>query len=393
MMKKNLLLLYVFILSIPLGFSQVTFNAKDFQEKAKATLDSVYKYYSVKNSSLLRENYPFDQGYQASYLGTNEPQNAGNAYSYLWPFSGSLSAQVALYEIDQSASVLKAINNQVLPGLAQYYDKRSPHGYASYINTAKQSDRFYDDNVWLGIDFADLYLETGKKQYLKKAEEIWKFVESGMDDKLGGGIYWCEQRKESKNTCSNAPGVVYLVKLYQGTKNKRYLDLAKSLYDWTKKNLQDPTDFIYFDNIQLTGKIGKAKYPYNSGQMLQAAVLLYTETKEARYLKEAKEIGEAGHQFFFNTAETHGASSFKLLKNSDIWFIAIMMRGYASLFEIDQNPIYINSFKANLTYAWNHMRDKNGLFIKDWTTQKKPNKKWLLDQLAFVEMYARLAHY
>lgn len=393
MKKKNLLLLCALTLSIPFGFSQSSFKAKDFHEKAKQTLDSVYKYYAVENSNLLRENYPFDQSYQASYLGTNEPKNVGNAYSYLWPFSGSLSAQVALYEIDQSSSVLKAINKRVLPGLEHYYDKRTPHGYASYINTAKQSDRFYDDNVWLGIDFADLYLETGKKQYLKKAEEIWKFVESGMDDKLGGGIYWCEQRKESKNTCSNAPGVVYLMKLYQGTKNSRYLNLAKSLYDWTKNTLQDPRDYIYFDNIQLSGKIGKAKFPYNSGQMLQAATLLYSVTKEERYLKEAQEIAEAGHQFFFHENKNHDGQTFKLLKNSDIWFIAIMMRGYASLYEIDQNPIYINSFKANLEYAWNTMRDQRGLFIKDWTVQKKPSKRWLLDQMAFVEMYARMASY
>jgi len=47
--------------------------------------------------------------------------------------------------------------NRVLPGLAEYLDTtRMPAAYASYINTAPASDRFYDDNVWLGIDFCDI---------------------------------------------------------------------------------------------------------------------------------------------------------------------------------------------------------------------------------------------
>ena len=73
-----------------------------------------------------------------------------------------------------------------------------PKAYASYIKDAPLSDRFYDDNVWLGIDFTDVYLMTSQENYLQSAKLIWKFIESGMDDCLGGGIYWCEQKKESK---------------------------------------------------------------------------------------------------------------------------------------------------------------------------------------------------
>ena len=39
---------------------------------------------------------------------------------------------------------------------------------------------------------------TGKQAYLEKAKLIWKFILSGKDDVLGGGVYWCEQKKESK---------------------------------------------------------------------------------------------------------------------------------------------------------------------------------------------------
>lgn len=121
---------------------------------------------------------------------------------------------------------------KVLPGLAHYFDTiRSPFAYASYINDAPPSDRFYDDNVWLGIDFTELYLHTSKAEYLENFKLIWKFIESGTDEKLGGGIYWCEQSKKSKNTCSNAPGAVYALKLFEATKDSSYFKQGKALYE------------------------------------------------------------------------------------------------------------------------------------------------------------------
>jgi len=390
-MKKFFILSLLCLIAVFQVVAQSKEKEINFAEQAAATLDSIYKHYGIKNENLLRENFPYDESYKASYLAGPEQGGKGNAYSYLWPFSGSLSAQVARFEIGKDKKILKDIKNKVLPGLEHYYDKRLPVGYASYVNTAPLSDRFYDDNVWLGIDFADLYLNTGDKSFLKKSEEIWQFVESGMDDKLGGGIYWCEQKKESKNTCSNAPAVVYLLKLYKATGNKTILEKAINLYKWTKDNLEDKEDHLYFDNISLSGKVNKSKFPYNSGQMLQSAAILYEITKDSKYLKEAQEIAASSHEYFFQPIASNGGNEFKLLKNSDAWFIAVMLRGFVELYQIDKNPVYLNSFKENLRYAWTNLRDENGLFNKDWTGKKKPTKKWLLDQFAMVEMYARLA--
>ena len=255
-------------------------------ERAKATLDSVYASYGVADRCLLRENYPFNADYKAGYLAS-EDQARPNPYSYLWPFSGTLSAVNTILEED--ASYRSVLDGRVLPGLAEYLDTtRMPAAYASYINTAPASDRFYDDNVWLGIDFCDIYEATGDKKYLAQAEMIWKFIESGTDDVLGGGIYWCEQKKHSKNTCSNAPGTVYALKLYAATGDGRYLEQGKGLYAWTKEHLLDTGDGLYFDNVSLDGNIGRAKFAYNSGQMVQAGALLYKATGDESYLKDAQ---------------------------------------------------------------------------------------------------------
>lgn len=198
--------------------------------RSTQTLDSLYAHYSAPGTCLLRENYPSDvEGYTATYLASEEQKNRPNLYSYLWPYSGTFSAVNALMEATKDnkkdfGNYQKLLDEKVLPGLAEYFDtRRMPEAYASYIKDAPLSDRFYDDNVWLGIDFTDVYLMTSQENYLQSAKLIWKFIESGMDDCLGGGIYWCEQKKESKNTCSNAPGSVFALKLFKATQDSSYL--------------------------------------------------------------------------------------------------------------------------------------------------------------------------
>lgn len=361
-------------------------------ERAQQTLDSLYLNYSVDNTCLLRENYPFNEKHTVTYLASEEQANVPNPYSYLWPYSGTFSAVNALFETTKDKKYQQLLDERVLKGLNEYFDtSRSPHAYSSYIQSAPVSDRFYDDNVWLGIDFTDTYQLTKNKKYLDKATLIWNFIESGTDDLLGGGIYWCEQKKESKNTCSNAPGSVFALKLFKATNDSTYFKKGKTLYEWTKENLQDSTDFLYFDHIRLDGKIGKAKFAYNSGQMMQSAALLYQLTKDPVYLEEAQNIARECYNYFFVDFIPTSGETFKMIKKGDIWFTAVMLRGFIELYHIDQNKTYIDAFDKSLEYAWENARDDKGLFHTDLSGNSKDSKKWLLTQAAIVEMYGRLA--
>lgn len=362
-------------------------------DRARQTLDSLYLNYSVDNSSLLRENYPFDEQHTVTYLASEEQANIPNQFSYLWPYSGTFSAVNALFEATHDKKYKKLLDSRVLPGLEEYFDtQRVPNAYSSYIRTAPASDRFYDDNIWLGIDFTDTYQMTKEQKYLNKAQLIWKFIESGTDNILGGGIYWCEQKKESKNTCSNAPGSVLALKLFKATNDSSYFEKGKKLYEWTQRNLQDSADCLYFDNIRLDGKIGKAKFAYNSGQMMQSAALLYQLTKNPIYLKDAQNIArECFNYFFADFTPATNEETFRMLKKGDIWFTAVMLRGFIELYQIDKDKTYINAFNKSLSYAWDNARDEKGLFNTDLTGNNKDERKWLLTQAAMVEMYSRLA--
>ena len=82
-----------------------------------------------------------------------------------------------------------------------------------------------------------------------------RFVLSGEDERLGGGIYWRENTRDSKHTCSNAPAIVGCLLLHGATGDAEYLTTAKRLYDWTRERLQDDRDGLYLDNVNLAGEV------------------------------------------------------------------------------------------------------------------------------------------
>lgn len=360
-----------------------------FSIAAKALNDSIFNYYGSDRGGLFRENFPPETKSDATYL-IGEDNQKNRKYAYLWPTSGMLSALTALYEVSGKELYLNQIRNVVIPGLNQYRDSKRQHtAYQSYIIEAGESDRYYDDNVWLGIDFARLCELSGDKSFCNEAKLIWKFLESGMDAQLGDGIYWCEQKKESKNACSNAPAAVLAVKLYSLTSEEKYLTRAKELYSWVLNNLQDPEDALIMDNINLNGRVDRRKFAYNSGQMIEAGVLLYKATGETKYLDQAQKIAESSYQYFFTEVEGQ-----RYLKNGNVWFVAVMLRGFIELYSVDNNSIYINAYRNTFRRMIKRNQDAQGLFEDDAFVEplkKYKEKKWLLTQAALVEMLARIS--
>ena len=197
-----------------------------------------------------------------------------------------------------------------------------------------------------------------------------------------------EQQKEAKHTYSNAPSTVLGVKLYRLTKDAKYLEKAKETYAWTKKHLCDPTDHLYWDNINLKGKVSKEKYAYNSGQMIQAGVLLYEETGDEQYLHDAQQTA-AGTDAFFRTKADKKDPTVKVHKDM-AWFNVILFRGLKALYKIDKNPAYVNAMVENALHAWENYRDENGLLGRDWSGHNKEQYKWLLDNACLIEFFAEI---
>lgn len=366
------------IIIVALGFLAMgCYRDTSHLEHALKLKDKIYQLYDVDDTPLLAETYP-------------QAEQGENRYSYLWPYSTTLSMMSALYEATRDEAVLAFIDEQVIAGLEMYHDtSREPSAYASYITTEK-SDRYYDDNIWLVIDFVDLYTLTGEQSYLDKALGIWQFVLSGRDTVLGDGIYWCEQNKTTKNACSNASAAVAALKLHQATGDKLYFEQGENLYTWMYYSLRDK-DNLYFDNVSVKGRFDKRKFSYNSGQMIQAGVLLYEITGDEQYLRQAQATAAASIHQWTKVYNNNKGESLYILESGDVWFDAVLLRGFLALWRVDKQELYLSAYDDTLRYSWYMGRDENGLFGKYLTHREEGEKSALLTQAAYVEMSARMA--
>ena len=149
--------------------------------------------------------------------------------------------------------------------------------------------------MWWAIACA-AYKITNDERYLNKAKASFDYVyDNFLDDKLGGGLYWINQRT-SKNSCLNSPAVIAAVRLSVLLKDAAYLEKAKSLYAWQKKTLTDGAgkvfDSIRYDQARQTTRIGRFSLTYNQGTFIGAAVLLYQQTNDKTYLDDAIKTAE-----------------------------------------------------------------------------------------------------
>ena len=350
MMKRTALLFAVILLTN----SRLIAQSPDYKSRINAINQNINRIFYEPATGLYRETNGKDD----------------KPHSYLWPLCALMQAANETEQMEPKKEYLKP----VLAAIQQYYSTEPPApGYQAYVSKESKDSRFYDDNQWIAIAALDAYNRTGKKSYLILAEEIYRFMMTGFDEKSGGGLYWKEDEKNTKNTCSNGPGILVALQLYKITKKKEYLTVATQLYDWTNKHLR-AADGIYWDAIKIPSmKIDSAKYTYNTGTMLQSNVLFYQITKEKKYLDEAYFIADAAEKFFYKNGKLPG----------NYWFNVVLLRGYEELYKVDKNKDRFRFFVDDAERIWKEERDQAGLL-------GRKDKKGLIDQAAMMEMFVRL---
>jgi uncharacterized protein YyaL (SSP411 family) len=187
--------------------------------------------------------------------------------------------------------------------LDKYWDRNQPlGGYEPTPTNGNGHDKYYDDNAWMAITFAEGYDVTGDKAMLERARQTTDFVLSGWDDQLGGGIWWHEAHKDgSKNTCVNAPAAVACLALARRlpapADAAKYRATARRIVDWTRSHLQNP-DGRYADNINVaTGKVAHFALTYNTALMIRAELMLARQTGSAADEAEAEREARAADAY------------------------------------------------------------------------------------------------
>ncbi len=304
--------------------------------------------------------------------------------AFMWGCGVELSALVAASRLDPHTYVPEM--RRFIAGMGDYWVVDA-HGLGGYevLPRPNPIDRYYDDNVWVALDLADAYGLTHDPQILRQAQDTFRFVMSGEDDTLGGGIYWHEAQKNSKNTCSNAPVIVAALRLYQITHDPADLATARRLYAWVNAHLQD-TDGLYFDNIGLDGTVHKDKWSYNSALMIRANALFYHVTHQRAYLLEAQRIARAAEARWVDPqtgAFTDGAAFAHLLSESFLF-----------LYDQDHDPHHLAVVRNALVYVHDHVRDANGDYGGHWDRTRRPqNTVKLIDEASAARAFLMAAPY
>ena len=169
-----------------------------------------------------------------------------------------------------------------------YWNPKGPVAGYDVLPGPKDVDRYYDDNQWMVMALVDASDILGDPKVLGWAEDTLKYVLSGEDSQLGGGIYWQEAKKTSKNACSNGPAAAACLAVYGKIRKPEYLLKARELYAWTKKHLQDPSDGLFWDNINLRGRVDRKKWSYNTALMIRSAAELARFTGDHKYADDAE---------------------------------------------------------------------------------------------------------
>ncbi len=307
--------------------------------------------------------------------------------SFDWGVGVMLSALNGAAKVDPSYR--KPLKSYIASTRVYWNPKGPVPGY-DVQPMPKTMDRYYDDNEWMTLSLAESGGIFQSAEIYGLAEQTFAYVQSGFDDKLGGGVYWRETDRSTKNTCSNGPAASAALELYNVTHLPSYLKFAEDSYDWTRQKLRDPSDGLYFDSVNLKGGVDRTKWSYNAGLMLRAAVDLYRVTQEKKYLDDAKELQMA--------SLSHWVDADGGLKD-DGKFVHLLLENWIRAYDYvpgltDPMPVIVRG----LTILHRRGRDSGGQYGTRWNTyapRRGYSNPKLIDQAsaarAYLEAYMELS--
>ncbi len=201
----------------------------------------------------------------------------------VWPVSQVLAAAIDLAAIDGD---LCEVDGLVL-GLARY---RRGDGYVPVPGARR---RYFDDNAWIGLCFAQLHLQTGDGRFLAEAHRLLAFVRGGED--ANGGIRWSEGRTV-RNTCSTAPAAELALRVHLAGGDPDAPAFARRLLAWLDETLRRPSG-LYADHLDHRGT-DETLWTYNQGSAAGAHALLHRATGDHDALDLASATARATLQEF-----------------------------------------------------------------------------------------------
>ena len=321
------------------------------RERAERTLNDI------------EERFALTAGHYRAKPGTNDP-------AFAWALGVLFSAFVAAAaNIDRRRYEPRMRRH--FDALQTYWHTSGPvPGYnASRVGPNQKPDRYYDDNAWFVLAFLDAHALTGDIAYERAAIAALRFVLSGYDTRTGGGLYWHEQNKQSKNTAAAAPGMAGAIMLAASERvpTGPWSVWTRRLYSWLRATLRDPADGLYWDNIRVSDKrINKTKWSYNSALVLRTELSLYDYWHAPVYRERAITLADAclGRWYDARTG---------ILKD-DASFAHLLAEALLQTYAVTGIMRCRDAVRISLDTLWTQVRRADGSYPKHWDPASKETR-------------------
>ena len=308
---------------------------------------------------------------------------AGNNYpAFAWGHGVLASAFVAGAENMSRGTYLPRLRRQLEALNRGYFRPDGPvAGYNASRTPTGPTDRYYDDNAWFALAYADAAKLTGDPLYTQAAKSAYDFAISGHEK--NEGIFWQENKLKSQHTCSTAPTAVYTLESDRDTPQ------ARQLYSWLYANLRDPADGLYWDNIQVpSGTIGKAKFSYNSALVLRLETSLGQLWRSKEYLRRANDLADA--------CVAHWYKPDMQIISDDGAFAHLLTENLLRTGKLTGNKAVMKAALQSLDTLWTSVRRSDGTYPKHWRVSpetKADKSAELLPIASAARAYAFAAAY
>jgi hypothetical protein len=323
----------------------------------------------------------------------------GEPYSFLWPFSQALAANISVAEIPGEAKAQAHELHVRMYGLQKYFEAPPASSASKPSNVpllpsfagsvaaplGPGGTSYYDDNEWVGIELARLYeLNHAEAFALQQAKQIMAFVMAGWKTTkpngqslpcAGGVPFSNSPENSSRNTVTDGPAAELGVQLWRITREPQYLQFAQMAYNWVRQCLLN-SEGLYSDHIQNSGEVEPMVWSYNQGSMMGAGALLYQATGNAAYLYQARQTAKISLTHF----------TLEKLELENPFFVSVYYRNLLYLDSITHDPPGTRAVQEYVNYAWENLRLENDLFVSG-----SPSTSTLLGQAAMVQLYALLS--
>jgi hypothetical protein len=314
---------------------------------------------------------------ETASLNGNQSGGSGG-FAFVWPLSTQFRVQNSLARIDPETygPLLRSFSDEA----RSRYWKSAGGGYRSGVSS--NATRFYDDNAHVAVALMEAYRITEDPIYLSRAEETYDFVISGEDSVGGGGIYFHEFDRSTKETISTLQGARAALMLFQATQEPAYLTDATRLSDWARTHTQQ-SDGLFLEKWYLTGaKAGTAgdfALVNAAGDAISMNLEFYAATGDAARLQEAQRIANRSLTRYFN--RTTGA-----INDEGFWAFELV-DALDDLHRVDGNPIWLERTADALQWLHSNRRDPNGHYGRLWGRgglQNTALSEWHLNDQASV---------